>query len=301
MHAIAAATTAIAANAKGSVPLTILAMTVSNRLKQRTFEFFLKFQLLKTAKRETAGVFAACLAVFCFPTAASAEKAIIAVAANFKHAADELEADFETRTGHQIVLTAGSTGKLYAQIVNGAPFDIFLAADQDRPRLLEERNATVEGSRFTYATGRLALWSAGASHLNADSAAVLNGGEFRRLAIANPDLAPYGAAAKQVLQKLGLWDALQSKIVMGENITQSFTFVATGNAELGFVALSSVMELHDNTGAYWEPPPEFYPAIRQDAVLLKRAKDNKAAQDFLTYLESADARVIIAGLGYGVE
>jgi len=258
----------------------------------------LKFQPLKTAKREAASVLASILTVLFIPSTASAEEAIIALAANFKDAADRLESDFENRTGHQVVLTVGATGKLYAQIVNGAPYDVFLAADQEHPRLLEERTTTIKGSRFTYAVGRLVLWSPDPSRLNADGAGVLNKGEFRRLAIANPDLAPYGAAAKEVLQKLGLWDTLQSKIVIGENIAQSFTFAATGNAELGFVALSSVAALDNNAGSYWKPPSDFYTAIGQDAVLLKRAENNKAAQDFLVYLKSKDARAIIAALGY---
>jgi molybdate transport system substrate-binding protein len=262
----------------------------------------LKFQILKIAKQRAVNALAIVIPAIFFPVAACAEEAIIALAANFKDTADKLEADFESRTGHDIILTAGSTGKLYAQIVNGAPFDIFLAADQVRPRLLEERNKIVQGSRFTFATGRLVLWSSDASRLNnTNGAVILSDGDFRRLAIANPDLAPYGAAAREVMQNLGTWEVLQSKIVMGENISQGFTFVATGNAELGFVALSSVLANDEYSGSYWEPPPVLYTPIKQDAVWLKRAENNKAAQDFLAYLKSDDARAIIADLGYRIE
>ncbi len=232
---------------------------------------------------------------------ASAEQATIAVAANFIDAARQLESDFEAKTGHSITLAAGSTGKLYAQIVNGAPFDIFLAADQARPRLLEERQMAVPQSRFTYAIGRLVLWSADQSRICKNGDAVLAEGQFRRIAIANPELAPYGAAAKQVLQHLQYWEMLRPKIVMGENVSQSLTYVATGNAELGFVALSMVLELKHGTGSSWEPPAELYEPIRQDAVLLKRAERNEAANAFHAYLQSSDARATITLFGYRVE
>ncbi|WDI31740.1 molybdate ABC transporter substrate-binding protein [Hyphococcus flavus] len=231
-------------------------------------------------------------------TSASAEEALVAVAANFQTAASQLEADFEANSEHTITITAGSTGKLYAQIVNGAPFDVFLAADQQRPRLLEEKGASVIGSRFTYAVGRLVLWSANPS-LAVENSIYLRNGAFRRLAMANPDLAPYGAAAQEILQSLDLWEALQSKIVMGENVTQSFTYVATGNAELGFVALSSVFEFDGGAKSYWEPPVNSYRPIRQDAVLLKRAKSNAAALAFFQYLKSEPARELISSSGYG--
>lgn len=261
----------------------------------------MKNQILKLIVLISARLLASALAGASFLTTASAGDAVVAAAANFKDALDQLEADFESRTGHKLNVTTGSTGKLYAQIINGAPFDVFLAADQERPRLLEESRYAVEGSRFTYAVGRLVLWSPNRALITGDGAAILRDGRFRRLAIANPDLAPYGAAAKDVLEALSLWEALQPKIVRGENISQSFTYAATGNTELGFVALSSIIGLEIHSGSYWEPPPHLYTPIRQDAVLLKRAADNDAARAFTDYLKSEDARAIIAGLGYGVE
>ncbi|MXZ39301.1 MAG: molybdate ABC transporter substrate-binding protein [Holophagales bacterium] len=223
---------------------------------------------------------------------ASAGEVTVAVAANAAEAVEALAADFEQRTGHRVTVTVGSTGKLYAQILHGAPFDVFLAADQERPRLLVEQGLAVEGSRLTYAVGRLVLWSPDAE---VDAAHTLRAGSFRRLAIANPDLAPYGAAARDVLSELGLWESLRSKIVVGENVGQSFTMAASGNAELGFVALSSVLS---QGGSYWEVPPETYSPIRQDAVLLDRAGGNIAARAFHLFLGSATALATIESFGF---
>jgi len=200
---------------------------------------------------------------------ASAGEVTVAVAANAAEAAEALAADFEQRTGHRVTVTVGSTGKLYAQILHGAPFDVFLAADQERPRLLLERGLAVADSRRTYAIGRLVLWSSDPT-LEA-SAETLRGGSFRWLAIANPDLAPYGAAARATLRELGLWESLRSKIVVGENVGQSFTMAASGNAELGLVALSSVIgPRNGREGSCWEIPEHLHAPIRQDAVLLDR-------------------------------
>ena len=170
-----------------------------------------------------------------------AEDVLVAVATNFTSCLKELVVGFEQKTKHHVVVSPGSTGKLYAQITNGAPFDVFLAADVRRPQLLEKEGLAVKGSRFTYAIGRLTLWSAHPSLVNGDGAEILLAQPFRYLAIANPKTAPYGAAARQTLEALDLWDKVQPYIVQGENIGQTFQFVASGNAELGFVALSQVM------------------------------------------------------------
>ncbi|MXW01026.1 MAG: molybdate ABC transporter substrate-binding protein [Holophagales bacterium] len=226
---------------------------------------------------------------------ASAGEVTIAVAANAAEAVEALAADFEQRTGHRVTVTVGSTGKLYAQILHGAPFDVFLAADQERPRLLVEQGLAVEGSRLTYAVGRLVLWSPDAE---VDAAHTLRAGSFRRLAIANPDLAPYGAAARDALRELGLWESLRSKIVVGENVGHSFTMAASGNAELGFVALSSVLS---QGGSYWEVPPDLHRPIRQDAVLLDRAGGTTAARAFHLFLGSPKALATIEAFGFVVD
>lgn len=243
----------------------------------------------------------AALALLTAPIA-MADSALIAVATNFAEAAGLLVEDFEGESGHDIEIATGATGKLYAQITNDAPYDALLAADQERPMRLEVSGDAVAGTRFVYAVGRLTLWSADAALIGNDGAAVLRSGKFRSLAMANPELAPYGAAARESLQSLGLWDELQPKIVSGENVGQAFALVATRNAELGFVALASVMSKHNRMqGSRWDVPPTMHEAIRQDAVLLRHGSDNPAAIAFLAYLKSDSAKARIAALGYGVE
>ena len=229
---------------------------------------------------------------------ARADEALVAVASNFAEVAEALEPGFEAGTGHSVTLATGSTGKLYAQITKGAPFDVLLAADQARPeRLLAEGHA-VAGARFTYATGRLVLWSADPGRVAEDGAATLRGGDYDFLAIANPDLAPYGLAARQALTALGLWDKVQPRIVMGQNIGQAFSMVATGNAELGLVAKSqAVSPRNDTRGSAWAVPADLHAPIRQDAVLLDG--DNAAARAFLDHLKGDAARAVIARFGYG--
>ena len=230
----------------------------------------------------------------------SAGEVTVAVAANAAEAVEALAADFEQRTGHRVTVTVGSTGKLYAQILHGAPFDVFLAADQERPRLLVEQGLAVEDSRRTYAIGRLVLWSSDPT-LEA-SAETLRASSFRRLAIANPDLAPYGAAARDTLRELGLWESLRPKIVVGENVGQSFTMTASGNAELGLVALSSVLSPRNGReGSYWKVPAKLHSPIRQDAVLLDRAKDNKVARDLHRFLSSPKALETMESFGFAVD
>lgn len=233
-------------------------------------------------------------------SAAAAEEALIAVAANFSEVMERLETDFERETGHGLTVTVGSTGKLYAQIHHGAPFDVLLAADQRRPELLESEGLAVAGSRFTYAMGRLTLWSPDPGRVGADGEATLRAGEFRSVSLANPDLAPYGKAAKRALENLGLWEALKKKIVLGENIGQAHALVASGNADLGFVALSYVLSpRNEQPGSRWDVPSDLYTPIRQDAVLLSRAADNPAARALVEFLRSAEVRKVIESYGYG--
>jgi molybdate transport system substrate-binding protein len=239
------------------------------------------------------------LLMFLLPTVGQTETVQLAVAANFTDVTQKIVPLFEQQTGHTIKVSFGSTGKLYAQIVHGAPFDVFLAADKVRPRRLEEEGQVVAGSRFTYARGRLVLWSADA-HLFKDGESFLRQGKFHRLAIANPLTAPYGAAAQQVLQQLGIWEAVSAKLVRGDSIAQTFQFTATGNAELGLLAASQV-KAWPQPGSIWSIPEEFYQPISQQAVLLKRGAQNAAAQAFLQFLQGKKARTMIQDFGYAVE
>jgi molybdate transport system substrate-binding protein len=241
------------------------------------------------------------LGAFLFlPAGAMAAEALVAVAANFKDVVDALVPRFEQQSGHELRVSIGSTGQFYSQIVQGAPFDAFLAADQERPARLEREQRAVAGSRFTYAVGRLTLWSPDPERIAGDGAVTLERGDFRRLAIANPELAPYGAAAIEVLRSLGLAERLRPKIVMGEDIGQTFGLVATGNVELGFVALSYVLApQNERPGSRWDVPAGLYSPLRQDAVLLEHGADNAAARAFLEFLGSDEARAEIERRGYG--
>ncbi|MCL1825222.1 MAG: molybdate ABC transporter substrate-binding protein [Betaproteobacteria bacterium] len=229
---------------------------------------------------------------------AQAGEVTAAVAANFTGSMQTLAVEFERDTGHKAVLSFGSTGQFYAQIKNGAPFDVFLAADSATPAKLEAENSTVSGSRFTYAIGALALWSAKEGFVD-DKGEVLNKGTFAHLAIADPEKAPYGAAAVETLKSLGRYEALQPKFVTGNNIAQAHQFVTTGNAELGFVALSQIIK--DGklaSGSAWIVPDNLYKPIAQDAVLLMRGKDNPAASALLQFLKGPKAAAIIKSYGY---
>ena len=229
---------------------------------------------------------------------AHADEVQIAVAANFTAPMKAIAARFERETGHKVLASYGATGKFYAQIKNGAPFEILLAADDDTPARLEKEGATVAGTRFTYAIGKLVLWSAQAGVVDANGE-VLKKGAFQHLSIANPKLAPYGAAAVDVLQKLKLFNTLEPKFVLGENIAQTWQFVDTGNAQLGFVAMSQVYENGKlKSGSAWVVPASLYAPIRQDAVLLEKGKGKPAAESFVKYLKSDAAKAVIRAFGY---
>ncbi|MCF8719646.1 molybdate ABC transporter substrate-binding protein [Nitrospina gracilis] len=239
------------------------------------------------------------IGLLCFPAVAGADTATVAVASNFLGPLKHIAGQFEARTGHTARIVSGSTGKLYAQILNGAPFHVFLAADSKRPRLLEDQKLAVNGSRFTYARGRLALWSADPAWIRGDGVPVLKDGAFRHLALANPKTAPYGQAAQSTLQKLGLWETLQGRIVRGENVGQAFQFAASGNAEVGFVALSQVLALPPaRQGSHWEVPGSYHDPIEQDAVLLQKGNGNAAAKALLEFLKTPEVREQIRSSGY---
>jgi molybdate transport system substrate-binding protein len=232
---------------------------------------------------------------------ASAEEAQIAVAANFTAPMKAIIARFEEDTDHAVKASYGSTGKLYAQIKNGAPFEALLAADQRRPELLEEEGVAVPGARFTYAIGTLVLWSADAGKVE-DGPALLESGDFNKLSIANPKLAPYGEASIETLEALELKAAIEPKLVMGENIAQAYQFVDTGNADIGFVALSQVMKGGNITkGSGWVVPGDMHAPIRQDAVILDSGKDNPAVTELFAYLQGEKAQAIIHDFGYETE
>ena len=236
------------------------------------------------------------------PLAAAAESRVVtvAVASNFKVTATELALVFEAETGHRVRLSAGSTGKLYAQIVNGAPFDVFLAADVERPRLLAESGLGIETSRFTYATGSLVLWFVDPATAGRDCRKLLDGGLDGRLAIANPELAPYGRAAREFLVEAGYWALLEDRLAVGESIAQAFQFVATANAEAGLLALSQTTQRTRMAprGCVWQVPRSMHAPIEQQAILLDRAAGNPAALALLEFLQNKAAREIIAAHGY---
>ncbi len=243
---------------------------------------------------KTSLLFAALLGVSLAQTA----ELKLAVASNFVQPAKDIAAEFEKVSGHTVSITPGATGKFYAQIVNGAPFDVLLAADDEIPAKLEKEARAVTGTRFTYAIGRLVLWSPKADFVD-DGGQVLKSGKFAYLAMANPKVAPYGLAAVQAMQKMGVLSALEPKVVQGENIAQTYQFVVTGNAQLGFVALSQVFQNGKlKSGSGWIVPENLYDAIRQDAILLNAGKASPAAAALLEYLKSEKAKKIIASYGY---
>ena len=231
---------------------------------------------------------------------ADAGEVQVAVAANFTAPMQRIATEFEKDSGHKAALMSGATGKFYAQISHGAPFEVFLSADDETPARLETDGLAVAGSRFTYATGRLVLWSPREGYVD-DKGEVLKKGDFRHLAIANPRTAPYGAAALQVLGKLGLQPALTPRFVQGENIAQTHSFVVSGNAELGLVALAQVYkDGRLGAGSAWIVPASLHAPIRQDAVLLMKGASNPAAAALLKYLKSDKARAIIRSFGYEI-
>jgi molybdate transport system substrate-binding protein len=229
-----------------------------------------------------------------------AAEARVAVAANFAEPIKAVAAVLEKTTGHTLRITVGATGGLYAQIRNGAPFDVLLAADTRTPAQLETDGLAQPGSRFTYATGKLVLWSADAAKVDAQGAVLKDEG-FRKLAIANPKTAPYGAAALEVINKLGFTTALTPKLVQGESIGQTYNFVHTGNAEIGFVALSQVLDGGRlKGGSMWVVPQNLYAPIRQDAVLLKRGANNEAAKALMQLLQGPNIKALIRSYGYDI-
>ena len=231
--------------------------------------------------------------LLCGPS--SADEIRVATASNFRDAMTALGNRFEQQSGHKVIPIFGGTGKHYAQILNGAPYDLFFAADSERPEMLEESGTGVPGSRFTYALGKLVLWSPAEGYVDS-TGSVLARGEFDHMAIANPTLAPYGRAARQTLQSLGLWDKLSKGLVRGENVGQAFQYVMSGNAELGLIAWAQLARGNIYVaGSYWLVPPEFYDSIIQQAIMLN---DTPATRSFMAFIRDEEAREIIRQHGY---
>ena len=242
-----------------------------------------------------AAAFGAVLAAWAAP--AGAGQTHVAVAANFAEPAREIAALFKEKTGHEAILITGASGAFYSQITHGAPFEVFLSADEERARLAVDNGFAAPDSRFTYAIGKLVLWSRVVDVTKGDE--VLKAGAFTRLSIANPSAAPYGAAAVETMKALGVWEALQAKLVQGSSVAQAFQFVDTRNAELGFVALAQLYGV--NEGTRWLVPEALHAPIRQDAVLLKTGADSEASKAFLAFLKTPEARAVIQRFGYALE
>jgi molybdate transport system substrate-binding protein len=233
-----------------------------------------------------------------YATSLRAEQALVAVAANFSAPMQQIALAFQKDTGHQLKLSFGATGGIYAQIKNGGPFDVFLSADQLTPQKIEAEGLGVPQTRFTYATGQLVLWSK-QDGLVDDKGQVLRSKNIQRIALANPKLAPYGAAALEAMTQLGLLDELKPKLVQGDNIAQTYQFVSTQNAQLGFVALSQVFaDGKITSGSGWVLPSSLYKPILQDAILLKNGKDNSAAKALMLYIKGDKAKEMIKRFGY---
>ncbi len=243
-----------------------------------------------------------CISVF--PSVLSnswANEIQVAVASNFYNPFREIVVQFEKETNHKVQIISSSTGKLYAQIMHGAPFELFLAADQKRPIMLEKNGNAISESRFTYALGKITLWSVYPNVITGDGESTLQTKNFAHIAIANPKTAPYGKAALQTIQKLGLWNEIRPLIVQGENIGQTFQFVASQNAKLGFVALSQILDPKNKfKGKRWDVPEKFYDPLKQDLVILKKGINNSGVKTLTAYLQSNAAKRIIQKYGYGL-
>ena len=238
---------------------------------------------------------------FLLSTPAFADMAQVAVASNFAGAMQQIAKSFQRDTGHEVTIMAAGTGKLYAQIRNGAPFEVLLSADDKTPKKLEAEGLALPGTRFTYAMGKLVLWSSRPNTVDREGK-VLRQGHFAHLSLGNPKTVPYGQAAVEVLRGLGLYEVLEPRFVLGENVAHAQQFVDSGNAELGFVAKSGVYKDGQLTGgSAWWIPDSLYSPIRQDAVLLKQGEHNAAARALMAYLRQPPARAIMTALGYGFE
>ncbi|MEW5780934.1 MAG: molybdate ABC transporter substrate-binding protein [Pseudomonadota bacterium] len=246
--------------------------------------------------------FVALIAKLALATTAHADEVQVAVGANFNAPMKIIAADFEMDTGHKAVVSLGTVGKFFAQIKSGAPFEVLISSDKDTPDKLVAEGLAVESTRRTYAIGKLVLWSAKPDYVDAKGE-ILKKGDFKHLALANPKLAVYGAAGQEAMKRMGVLESIQPRIVLAENITQAHQFVATGNAELGFVALSQIVGKDGRVteGSHWMVPADLYPQIRQDAIVLKLGRDKPAAKALVDYLKTDKARAVIKAYGYDID
>ena len=252
-------------------------------------------------KRPSLGGLAAAVIAMAMPVSLHAAQASVAVAANFMAPMKRIAQDFERDTGHKLTLAFGATGQFYAQIRHGAPFAVLLSADDETPLKLEKEGLGVPGSRLTYAIGKLVLWSKKPGFVDAQGEVLRQGG-FEKIAVANPKLSPYGAAALQVLDKMGLRERIAAKMVQGSNITQTFQFASSENAQLGFIALSQVFDNGKlKQGSAWLVPSAMHAPLQQDALLLNPGKDNAAALALLKYLQGDQAKAVIRAFGYELQ
>lgn len=241
------------------------------------------------------------LLLLALASSANGENATVAAASNFDAALREIGRAFEGLSQHEITIVTGASGKLFAQVMHGAPFDVFLSADQLRPARLVEQGIAEQASQFTYALGRLTLWSLDEGAVKTSPGGQPNLERLRTIAIANPELAPYGLAARETIQRLDQWQEASRKIVMGENVGQVYAMVATGNAHGGFVASSALRQTNNASGSRWQVPSRLHDAIRQDAVLLNHGADNAAARAFMAFLDGPAARSLIQAHGYNLD
>jgi molybdate transport system substrate-binding protein len=252
----------------------------------------------KFSDSRITGLIGACIAGILLSVSAQAAEVKVAVSANFAQPMKDIAAEFEKDTGHKLAITQGATGKFYAQITNGAPFEVFLSADDETPAKMIKEGKAVSGTQFTYAIGRLVLWSPDEKLVD-QGGAVLKTDRFKYISIANAKVAPYGRAAVQTMQKLGVLSAIEPRVVQGESITQTHQFVTTGNAQLGFVAMSQVWENNRiKSGSGWIVPEDMHEQLRQDVVLLNPGKDSSAATALVNYLKSDKSKKIIERYGY---
>lgn len=228
---------------------------------------------------------------------AGATEVQVAAASNFTSALEKISFEFTRESGHKLMISYGSTGKLYSQILNGAPFEVLLSANQEHPKKIADAKKGVKESIFTYASGKLVLWSPKENLVDVKGE-VLTHMNYKHLSIANPKLAPYGLAAKEILEKMSLWEKVEGRLVLGENINQALQFIASGNAELGFVAYSQIIKDGRRFGSFWAIPQNLYTPLKQDTILLEKGKNSSAAKAFLMFLKGEKARRIIEEFGY---
>ncbi len=288
----------VLANGFYSLPFAIVRISYS----PQAYPLYISFGINNNRQMIKVNKITACIIILLLTlpprSIALAGETHVAVAANFLGAMKKISTDFESQTGHKVIISAGSTGALYSQIINGAPFDLFFSADDKRPEKLEADGLAVQGTRFTYALGGIALYSSTAGYVDPEGK-ILSVGRYKRLAIANPKIAPYGIAAVEAIENMGLTKKVDSKLTLGGSVAHAFQFTASGGAELGFVALSQIIDAGPGlTGSYWIVDKSLYNPVRQQAIMLRKGKNNIAAIEFIKFFHSEKAIKVIHDSGY---